>query len=104
MGDFLIMLHWTPIKELIHEITRKHVEKSAVFELLSYIEEEMKKVILQSKIEHKKLNELKKIQGLYQKNRIDKDCIKNVIKTINRNSDSPSASLNGARKVKKRKV
>jgi hypothetical protein len=97
------MFHWNPIKDLIHEITGKHVEKSAIFELSSYIEEEMKKVIQQSNVELDKLNDLKKIQGLYQKNRIDRDCIKNAIKTLNKGTVSPMASCNDVRQVKKRK-
>lgn len=98
------MLHWNPIKDLIHEITGRDVEKSAVFELSSHIEKEMKKVILQSNVELEKLNELKKIQGLYQKNRIDRDCIKNAIKTIKEDPDSPMASLSDVGQVKKKKI
>jgi len=82
------VLHWYPIKELMHELTGLPVEKSAVFELIIYFEEQIKKVVLQSKKEMLKLNELKKIQGLYVKHRIDRDCIRNAIKSLNGDSDS----------------
>lgn len=77
------MLHWHPVKELMHKLTGLNVEKAAVFELTIHFEEQIKKVIIQSKNELDKLNDLKKIHGLYQKNRIDRDCIRNAIKIIN---------------------
>ena len=73
----------------MHELTGLPVEKTAVFELTNYFEEQIKKVILQSKKELARINELKRIQGLYQKNRIDRDCIRNAIKSLNGNNDSP---------------
>ena len=76
------MLHWYPVKELMHKLTGLNVEKGAVFELTNHFEEQMEKVIVQSKKELEKLNNLKEIQGLYQKNRIDRDCIRNAIKII----------------------
>jgi DNA repair ATPase RecN len=82
------MIHWHPIKELVHQLTGLSVESSAVIELTNYFEEEIKKVVLQIKEELQKLNGLKEIQGLYQKNRIDRDCIKNAIKTLNTKNDS----------------
>ena len=82
------MLHWYPIKQLIHQLTGLPVENSAIIELTIYFEEEIKKIVLQSKEELEKINSLKEIQGLYQKNRIDKDCVKNAIKTLNTKKDS----------------
>ena len=96
-------LHWHPIKELVHKLTGLAVEKSAAFELTNYFEEQIKKVILQSKEELQKLNSLKEIQGLYQKNRIDRDCIKNAIKTLNTKNDS-RPTQNCVRKVKEKEV
>ena len=96
------MLHWHPIKELMHELTGLSVEKSAIFELASFFEDEIEKVILQSNKELKKLNDLKEIQGLYQKNRIDRDCIRNAIKNIYKEDDSYLPSNDG-RKVKEKK-
>jgi len=96
------MLHWHPIKELMHDLTGKYVEKSAIFELTGFFEDEIEKVILQSNKELKKLNKLKEIQGLYQKNRIDRDCIRNAIKNIYKEHDSHLPSNDG-RKVKEKK-
>lgn len=96
------MLHWYPIKQLMHELTGLNVETTAVHELTSYIGSEIEKVIIQSKTELKKLNNLKEIQGLYQKNRIDRDCIINAIKTINTKKDS-RLTQNSVRKVKEKK-
>jgi hypothetical protein len=97
------MLHWHPIKELMHELTGLNVETTAVHELSNYFEGEIKKVILQSKEELEKLNQIKEIQGIYQKNRIDRDCIKNAIKTIKQNNNtlSESKDLGGILKKKK---
>ena len=86
----------------MHKLTGLSVEKSAIFELTSYFEEQIKKVILQSEKELDKLNKLKEIQGLYQKNRIDRDCIKNAIKNIYKDNDAHLPKNNG-RKVKKEK-
>jgi hypothetical protein len=97
------MLHWYPIKELMHELTGLSVEKSAIFELTSYFEEQIKKVILQSEKELERLNELKEIQGLYQKNRIDRDCVKNAIKSLNNNDNSLSASEDARKVIKEKK-
>jgi hypothetical protein len=88
-----LMLHWHPIKELMHELTGLNVETTAVYELSNYFENEIKKVILQSKEELKKLNQIKEIQRVYQKKRIDRDCIKNAIKTIKENNHTPTKSL-----------
>ncbi len=90
------MLHWYPIKELMHELTGLPVEKSAIFELTTYFEKQIKELILQSKKELGKLNHLKEIQGLYQKNRIDRDCIKNAIKALNENNDSDLPKKGGS--------
>ena len=94
------MLHWHPIKELMSELTGRRVEITAAHELANFFEGEIIRVIEQSKTELEKLNELKKIQGVYQKNRIDRICVLNAIKSIydNNNSHLP---LNGGRKVKK---
>ena len=96
------MLHWHPIKELMHQLTGLNVETTAVHELAYYFESEIKKVILQSKEELYKLNSFKKIQGLYEKNRIDRDCIVNAIKTLNTKNDS-HPTQNSVRKVKEKK-
>ena len=96
------MLHLHPVKQLMNKLTDLHCETIAIAELINYIEDEIIKVIIQSKEEMFKLNNLKKIQGLYQKNRIDKDCIINAIKTIKSNNNS-HLTQNSVRKVKKKK-
>jgi hypothetical protein len=96
------MLHWYPIKELMHKLTGLNVEKSAIFELTNYFEEQIEKIILQSKKEMLKLNKMKKIQGLYVKHRIDRDCIRNAIKSLNENSDS-HMSEKGGKVIKEKK-
>ena len=98
------MFHWYPVKKLIHNLTGKPVEKTAIFELTTYFEKEIKKVILQSKIELTKINKLKEKQGLYHKNRIDQDCIKNAIKSLNeKNISNPASTKDAGKVIKKRK-
>ena len=87
----------------MHDLTGLDVETTAVHVLTNYIEKEIKKVIIQSKAELKKHNNLKKIQGIYQKNRIDSDCLKNAIKTLNTNCDSKPASNDAGKLVKENK-
>ena len=87
----------------MREVTDKEVEKRAVMEFVFYFENQMDKVIHQSVKELDKLNELKKIQGLHQKIRIDKDCIRNAIKTINPKGHSPSSEKTGGILKKKEK-
>jgi hypothetical protein len=45
------MLHLHPIKLLMHKLTGLHCETTAIAELNNYIEDEIKKVIIQSKKE-----------------------------------------------------
>lgn len=74
-------------------LTNKDIEKRAIWELIGYFETQIDLVIKQSVIELNKLNELKEIQGLDTKSRIDKYCIRNAIKTIN--SDGYSSASEG---------
>jgi hypothetical protein len=98
------MLHWYPVKELMHKLTGLNVEKGAVFELTNHFEDQIEKVIIQSKKELEKLNDLKEIQGLYQKSRIDRDCVRNAIKIINTDEHViPSYETGGIIKKKKKK-
>lgn len=98
-----MMLHWYTIWKHMREVTDKEIEKRAVMEFVYYFENQMDKVIHQSAKELDKLNELKKIQGLHQKIRIDKDCIRNAIKTINPKEYSPSSEKTGGTIEKKEK-
>ena len=90
----------------MHELTNKDVEKRAVIELANYFEKQIKNVILQSVMELDKQNKLRKIQGLYQKSRIDRACIQTAIKTINSNGYSSMSNSNrtGGKKRKKKKI
>ena len=99
------MFHWYPIKQLMRNLTGLNVEKRAVFELINFFEHEINRVILQSKVELKRINELKGIQGVYQKNRIDAECIRAAIKHIYGDSYSPSLLYGGGdRKPDKKNV
>jgi len=61
----------------------REIEKRAVIELTNYLEKMIEKITNQTKLELKKLNEYRKIQGIYQKSRIDEYCVQNAIKSIN---------------------
>jgi hypothetical protein len=50
------MLHLHPIKQLMNKLTDLHCETTAIAELINYIEDEIKKVIIQSKEEIFMLN------------------------------------------------
>lgn len=86
--DHRNMFHWYSVWKIMRKLTNKQIEKRAVMELITYFEKQVEKVIIQSKIELSKLNRAKRSQGIYQKTRIDKDCIVNAIKTINSNEHS----------------
>lgn len=67
----------------MRQLTDRKIEKRAVFELVNYIEDHIDEIILQSAEELDKLNEMRKIQGVYQKVMIDQYCVQNAIKIIN---------------------
>lgn len=76
------MFHWNQIWKHMRSITHKDIEKRAIWELIGYFENQIDLVIKQSVTELNNLNKLNKIQGLDQKSRIDKECIRNAINTI----------------------
>jgi hypothetical protein len=84
----------------MHKITNKEIEKRAIMEIINYIESKIDAIIEQSVIELEKLNECRKAQGLDPKNRIDKYCIKNAIKTIN-SKHNPHLHKNAGGKKRK---
>ena len=92
------MLHWRQIWSHMRSLTRREIEKRAVMEIINYFEPQIDAVIKQSVLELDKINELKEIQGLHQKVRIDQDCIKKAIKTINSNGDFDSPKKGGNEK------
>jgi AAA15 family ATPase/GTPase len=66
----------------MRNLTNKDIEKTAVMEIMIYIEELIEKIAIQSTKELNQINQAKKIQGLYPKKRIDRLCIKNAIKYL----------------------
>jgi hypothetical protein len=86
----------------MRRITKREIEKRAVMQIINHFEQQIESVIKQSVIEFEKINELKKIQGLHTKKRIDEDCIRNAIKHIygKRHSDLPKK---GRKVIKEKK-
>jgi len=66
----------------MRELTHKEIEKGAIMELINFFEQQIDTVILQSVLELDKLNEIRKIQGLFPKTRIERICIQRAIKSI----------------------
>jgi len=66
----------------MRQITNKEIEKRAVAVLIEYFEPQIDAVIKQCPIELDKINHLKQIQGMYTKDRIDEECIRNAISFI----------------------
>jgi hypothetical protein len=88
----------------MHNLTGVHVEKRAVMEFISYFEQQMDMVISQSAKELKKRNRLNGIQGMRQCQRIDRECVRDAIKTINNNGhSSPSEKTGGIVKKEREK-
>jgi len=88
----------------MHNITGKEVEKRAIMELITYSEIQIDAIIKQSLIELNELNKLKRIQGLNIKTRIDSDCIRNAIKTINGNGHSSLPEREGGNKKERKNL
>ncbi len=80
------MFHWNQIWKHMRTMTNRDIEKRAIWELIDYFENQIDLVIKQSVIELNNLNKLNKIQGLDPKSRIDKECVRNAINSINSGS------------------
>lgn len=90
------MLYWKQVWRRVHELAGVHVEKRAVMELISHAEQHMDMVILQSKRELEKRNGLCEIQGIRSRSRIDGECVRQAIKSLNDNGHSfPSERTGG---------
>jgi hypothetical protein len=76
------MFHCHPLLKHMQELTGMNIEKMAVMELIFYLEHQVDEIAKQSVEELQQLNKLRKIQGLYQKNRIDRTCISQAIKHL----------------------
>jgi hypothetical protein len=94
------MLYWKQVWKHMHDLTEREIEKRAVMEFICYFEEQMNMVISQSAQELEKKNKFNEIQGIRQMERIDRDWIKNAIKTINNNGHSSVSKRTGG-KLKK---
>ena len=97
------MLHWHQVWNHMRKLTHREVEKRAVMEVIDYFEPQIDAVIKQSIVELDKLNVLKQSQGLAPKVRIDRECIKNAINTINSNGYSSLSEKTGGIIKKKEK-
>ena len=92
------MLHWLQVWKQMHELTGAHIEKRAVMEFISYFEEQMNMVISQSAKELEKRNRNSATQGLRKCERIDRECVRDAIKTINNNGHSSMSERTGGKK------
>ena len=75
------------LRDLVKTRTKKQVTQEFIFHLAEYLEDYTKKIIKLSEKELEKQNEQRRIQGLYQKQRINEDCLKDIIIFINLNSN-----------------
>lgn len=77
------MLHWSQVWKHMRKLTNREVEKGAVLEIINYNENLTDKVIYQSMHELDALNTDREKQGLPKKTRMNRECIKRAIKSIN---------------------
>lgn len=89
------MLHWNQVWKHMRDLTKRDIEKRAVMEFICYFEKLIDRIILQSVKELDKKNKLYKIHGLKQKQRIDSECIRYAINTINSNGHSSLSKRTG---------
>jgi hypothetical protein len=94
------MLYWKQVWKQMRDLTDKEIEKRAVMEFICYFEEQMNMVISQSVKELKKRNRNSAIQGLRKGERIDSECVRNAIKTINNNGHSSVSERTGGKSKK----
>jgi len=97
------MFHWHQVWKHMRDLTNRDIEKRAVMEFIYYFEEQIDMVISQSARELNKRNELYRVHKLKQKQRIDSECVREAIKTINNNGHSSLSERTGGviQKVKK---
>jgi hypothetical protein len=82
----------------MHNLTDVNIEKRAVMELILFIEEQLDMIVLESKKVLDKRNQFCLIQGIRKKQRIDRECIREAIKTISYNSNSCLSERTGGNK------
>jgi len=96
------MLHWTQVWKHMRDLTNRDIEKRAVMEFISYFEKQIDLMISQSVKELDKKNRLCEIQGLRQKQRIDRKCVRKAIKIINDNGHSCTSGRTGGKTQEKK--
>ena len=70
----------------MRELTKRKIEKRAVFEIVNFIEEQVDKIILQSLKEFDDLNKARESQNMHKKVVLDAHCVKRAIKNIYSNN------------------
>jgi hypothetical protein len=96
------MLYWKQVWKHMRDLTCREIEKRAVMEFICYFKEQMNMVISQSAKELDKRNRFHSIQGLRQCQRIDSECVRDAIKTINNNGHSSMLERAGGKEPKER--
>jgi len=98
------MFHCHPLLKHMQDLTGRNIEKLAVLELIIYLEKQVDQITLQSIKELERLNKMRKTQGIYQKNRIDRLCITSAIKHFNKEVLSQEKNINKTdnKRVKRR--
>jgi len=99
-----MMLHWHQVWKHMREITNKEVEKRAVMEVINYAEEQIDEIIFQCIKELEKLNELRQMQGINKKKRIDGACVRCAIRILYHENYSPLSEKTGGKQKKKKKI
>jgi len=70
----------------MRELTKRKIEKRAVFEIVNFVEEQVDKIILQSLREFDNLNKARESQNMHKKAVPDVHCVKRAIKNIYSNN------------------
>ena len=94
------MLPLSTIWKDMHALTDCAIEKRAVFELVSYLESQIVSITKLGEEELRRQNKLRKMQSLPVKKRIGAECIREAIKNISIESDSPKPKKAGGIKEK----
>jgi len=94
------MLYWYQVWKYMHDLVGVNIEKRAVMEFICYFEGQMDLVIKQSVKELDKRNRLNGVQGLRKKQRIDRECVREAIKTINNGGYSSMSDRTGGKSLK----
>lgn len=86
------------LRDLVKTRTKKQVTQGYIYHLAEYLEDYTKKLVKLCDKELEKQNEKRMIQGLYQKQRINEDCLKDTIILINLNCNGFSPEKAGGTK------